>query len=97
MEEPAEQADDYVPLSQYLDMTARLIGRIQACEALLVAMLSERADTAQLAQRADAFLLTDEASRIAAHRTDDETMQTHEWARLSAEALFANADLARRK
>ncbi len=91
-----EFADECVPLEAYLEMTARVLGRIQAVESTLVALLSERPDLAVLAQRVDTILLDDEASRIAAKRTAEETIKTHEWARQAADALFANARLARK-
>ena len=80
----------------FLDMAARLLGRIHALEATLAAVLAERADLPALSRHVDAVLLNDEASRIATRRTDEETMQTHEWARQAATVLFANAAVARR-
>lgn len=95
-DEPAHEAqqphsDDFVPVDTYLDMTGRLIGRIQALETALHVLLSERTDLADFARRLDDSLIDDEASRIRADDPPEETMQTHEWARQAAQALMANA------
>lgn len=95
-EMPDDEGEECVPLSAFLEMTARLLGRIQALESTLVAVLARREDLARLGRHVDAILLSDEASRIAKNRTEEETMKTHEWARQAAEALFANAKLARK-
>lgn len=95
--EPDPEFEECVPLSAYLEMTARLLGRIQALEAAAVAVLGRREDLDALARRVDEIIVNDEASRIAADGPDEETMKTHEWARQAAEALFANARLAKRR
>lgn len=95
-EQPDDDFEECVPLSAYLEMTARLLGRIHALEATLAAVLAERKDLPRLSRHADAILLNDEASRIATNRTEEETIKTHEYARQSADALFANARIARR-
>jgi hypothetical protein len=85
-----------VPLEAYLDMNARLIGRIQALEVLLMRMLAERQDLAEFAKKADNTLLHDEESRIHTLGVEEETIQTHEWARQAMHALIANAVTARK-
>lgn len=91
-----EELFEPVALDDYLEMTARMLGRIHAIEATIVAALSLRPDIDALERHTDAIIVHDESSRIAANKTDEETIRTHEWARQAAHALFANARIARR-
>jgi len=85
-----------VPLSAYLDMTARLTGRISALEAVVMRLMAEREDLAEFTQLADKTLLHIEDSRIHALGAEEETMQTHEWAHQSLHAMAANAVISRK-
>jgi len=87
--------DGYVPVDAFIEMTARLTGRIQALETVLQTLLSERASLAILERRADAVLLHAEASKIADGKMPEEAMRSHEWASQALHALFRNADIAR--
>lgn len=86
-----EEFEETVPLTAYLEMTARLVGRITALEAFIAVLLAERSDAHSIARRVDSFIIEDEHSRISANGTANETMQTHEWARKSAEAILLNS------
>ncbi|RYC10147.1 hypothetical protein [Ciceribacter ferrooxidans] len=90
-----EDEDGYVPVEAFIELSARLAGRIQALETMLQTLLSERVSLADLERRADAVLLHAEASKIADGKMPEEAMRSHEWASQSLHALFRNATIAR--
>lgn len=92
----SNEEEEFVSVDAFVEMTARLLGRIQALEAMLSAALAGRSDTEAIARVADALLLNDEASRIIEKNTPQETMKTHEYAQTAIRALLADVSLARR-
>jgi len=90
-----QDEDGYVPIEAFIELGARLTGRIQALETILQTLLSDHTALADLERRADAVLLHAEASKIADGKMPEEAMRSHEWASQALHALFRNADIAR--
>lgn len=86
-----------VALDDYLEMTARMLGRVHALEAAMIAMLGGRDDIEDIARRADAFILNDEYSRGREFGASEESMRAHHYAQQAAAALFENARRDRRR
>ncbi len=91
-----DDMDECVPISAFLEMSARMTGRIQALEAALMAVLSRRDDLEALERHVDAILVNTEASKISDNKMPEEAMRAHEWADQSARALFVNTRTARK-